>query len=118
MQGIRKKKAESLLKREISEIILRELKDPRVKFVTITGVSLTNDLKAAHVYVSVMGGEKDKKGSMAGLRSAAGFVRGRIGDNVRLRYNPEIKFEIDDTLETRDRIEQLFRKIEESRTDE
>ena len=115
MQGVRKKKAESLLKREISGIIMREMKDPRVKFVTVTGVSLTNDLKAAHVYISVMGGEKEKKGTMAGLKSAAGFVRGRIGESVRLRYNPEIRFELDETLDARDRVEKLLRKIEEGR---
>ncbi|HPI02588.1 MAG TPA: 30S ribosome-binding factor RbfA, partial [Candidatus Goldiibacteriota bacterium] len=82
MQGIRKQKVESLMKREISTIIMREVKDPRIGFVTVHSVSLTNDLREAHIYISVMGDEEQKKKSLEGLRQASGFIRGQVGDAV------------------------------------
>ena len=114
MDNIRKKNVESQLKREISDIIMRELKDPRVKLVSVNKVSLTNDLRIAHVYVSGIGADENKKkGSIIRLRNAAGFVRKEIGERVRLRYNPEIKFEIDESVEQIQRVEELLKTIEE-----
>jgi ribosome-binding factor A len=116
MHNIRKQKVESQLKREISMLIMRELKDPRTnKLISVTNVSLTNDIRAAHVYVSVMGDEKDKKGAMAGLKSAAGFIRKEIGEIIQLRYTPEIIFELDETIDEQVRVERLFKTIEEQR---
>jgi ribosome-binding factor A len=114
MKNIRKQKVESQLKREISMIIMQDMKDPRVnRLISVTRVSLTNDIRAAHVYVSVMGGEKDKKGAMAGLKSAAGFIRKEIGERIQLRYIPEIIFELDDTLDEQLRVERIFKTIQE-----
>jgi len=112
VKNIRKQKVESQLKREISMIIMRDMKDPRVnRLITVTGVSLTNDIRIAHVYVSVMGDDKDKKGAMAGLKSAAGFIRKEIGDRIQLRYIPEIKFELDETMDERAKIDRLLLEI-------
>jgi ribosome-binding factor A len=114
MKNIRKQKVESQLKREISLIIMQDLKDARVhKLISVTRVSLTNDIRAAHVSVSIMGDEKDKKGGMAGLKNAAGFIRKEIGQRIQLRYIPEIIFELDDTLDEQVRMERIFREIEE-----
>lgn len=114
MKNIRKQKVESQLKREISMIIMRDLKDARVrKLISVTRVSLTNDIRAAHVSVSIMGDEKEKKGAMAGLKSAAGFVRHEIGARIQLRYIPEIIFELDDTLDEQVRMEKIFQTIEQ-----
>jgi ribosome-binding factor A len=114
MKNIRKQKVESQLKREISLIIMQDLKDSRIHgIISVTRVSMTNDVRAAHVFVSVMGEEKDKKGAMAGLKNAAGFIRREIGQRIELRYTPEIIFELDDTLDEQLRMEQIFKNIEE-----
>lgn len=115
MQGIRKQKVESLMKREISTIIMREVKDPRVGFVSVHSVSLTNDLKSAHIYISVMGDEEQKKKSLEGLQKASGFIRGQVGDAIKIRYTPEIIFKLDNSYEERLRVEGLFRQIEEEK---
>lgn len=100
-------------------IIMRDLKDPRVnKLISVTHVSLTNDIRAAHVYVSVMGDDKEKKGAMAGLKNAAGYIRKEIGEIIQLRYTPEIKFELDDTLDEQVRVARIFRTIEEQKKED
>lgn len=103
------------MKREISTIIMREVKDPRVGFVSVHSVSLTNDLKSAHVYISVMGDEEQKKKSLEGLQKASGFIRGQVGDAIKIRYTPEIIFKLDNSYEERLRVEGLFRQIEEEK---
>jgi ribosome-binding factor A len=116
MKSMRKLKVESQMKREISMIIMRDIKDPRAhKLISVTGVSLTNDLRAAHVYVSIMGDDKAKRGGLAGLKSAAGFVRKEIGESMNLQFTPEIIFALDDTLDEQARLEGLFKKIEDQR---
>ncbi len=112
MNKIRKLKIESMMKRELSMLALTEVKDPRVKFVTIHSVSLTNDYKTAHVYVSVMGTESEQKGAMNGLTKCRGFLRSQIGTALRLRYTPELIFKLDESAEERIRVMQLFGEIE------
>ncbi|HOQ36445.1 MAG TPA: 30S ribosome-binding factor RbfA [Acetivibrio sp.] len=88
------------IKREISNIIQNELKDPRLsKLISITHVNVTKDLRYAKVYVSIMGNDEDKNSSLEGLKSAAGFIRREIGHRIQLRYTPEIHFEIDNSIE-------------------
>jgi len=115
MNIIRKKRLESLLKREISMIIMREIKDPRVHFVTVTNVSLTNDYKIAHVYVSIMGDEKEKEKNLQGLKNASGFIRKLIGESIKIRYNPEVIFKIDDSFEKQDKIFKILKEIEDNK---
>jgi ribosome-binding factor A len=118
VHNIRKAKVESQLKREISLMIMQDIKDPRVRhLISVTGVSLSNDIRIANVYVSVMGDEKAKKGAMAGLNSAAGFVRKEIGERIQLRYTPEVKFELDETLDEQVRVDRLLKTIEDERKD-
>jgi ribosome-binding factor A len=113
MQGLRKIKVESLLKKEISTIIMREVKDPRVGFVSVHSVSMTNDMRVAHVYVSIMGTEEEQKKALKGLKTASGFIRGQVGDAIRLRLTPQLIFQIDNSQEERLKVEGLFRKIEQ-----
>ncbi|HHW32309.1 MAG TPA: 30S ribosome-binding factor RbfA [Clostridiaceae bacterium] len=88
------------IKREISNIIQNELKDPRLpQIVSITSVDTTKDLRYAKVYVSILGSEEDKKNAMDALKSAAGYIRREIGHRVQIRYTPEILFELDDSIE-------------------
>ena len=97
---------------ELSEILERELQDPRVKLVTVTRVKVTPDLGQARVYISSLGDAEEKKKTLQGLRSAAGFVRRSLGARLHhLRRTPELIFDYDETLETEMRIEQLFDQI-------
>ena len=120
MSQLRVEKVQEFIKKEASEIILRELKDPRIGFVTVTGVECTGDLREAKIYVSIMGSEQQIKDSWQGLQSALGFIRREIGKRIRLRFTPEISFELDKSLDYSAHIQELLIKIhkeEESRTD-
>lgn len=112
MNQIRKKRLESLLKREISQIIMHEIKDPRIHFVTVSNVSLTNDYKMAHIYVSIMGDEKEKEKNLQGLKNASGFIRKLVGESIKIKYNPELIFKIDDSLDKQDKIFKILKEIE------
>lgn len=101
------------LKREITDILRSEVKDPRIGFVTVTDVRVSADLSVARVYVSVMGGPREKEETLEGLRAAAPFIRGEIGRRMRIRRAPELRFELDVTLERAMRIEQLLREVRE-----
>lgn len=87
-------------KKEISDIIKNEIKDPRIaEFTSVMSVDVTRDLRYAKVYISVLGDEKKKNDTLTGLRNAAGFARKEIGKRIRLRYTPEIIFELDESIE-------------------
>ncbi len=87
-----------LLRETISEILLREVKDPRIKFVTITEVKVSPDLRHCRVYYTVYGSEEDKRRVHEGLEKAAGFIRQEVNKRVRLRFIPEIEFEFDERI--------------------
>lgn len=107
----RQERLSALIREEVSEILLRRVKDPRISsFVVITEVKLSKDLRYAHIYVSVYGSEEDKKRTMIGLESAKGFIRSELGKDLRIRFIPEIFFELDESLEKGDRI---LRKLKE-----
>jgi ribosome-binding factor A len=88
-----------LLLKEISDILLREIKDPRIGFTTLIKVEVTKDLRHAKVFVSIMGEKTDKTKALEGLDSAAGYIRGELGRRLRLRYIPELTFKIDNSIE-------------------
>ena len=97
--------------RELSNII-RELKDSRIPVMTsVVAVHVTNDLRYAKAYISVMGDEETKKKAMDGLNSASGFVRREIGRRVNLRYAPEFVFELDNSIEHGSHIDKLLKNI-------
>ena len=99
------------VKRELANII-RELKDSRIPLMTsVVTVSVTNDLRYAKAYISVMGDEKTKKKAMQGLKSAAGFIRREMGKRIDLRYTPEFIFELDDSIEHGANIERLLNNL-------
>jgi ribosome-binding factor A len=103
----------ALIQTELGELVLRKLKDPRVGFVTITGVSITPDLKLAHVYYSVLGGEKEKVGAGRALERAAGFLQHGIAVALKLRFTPKLSFHLDESLEESLRIEQIIHNLEQ-----
>lgn len=99
------------IKAEISDILQNELKDPRVGFASIVKVEVSNDLRHTKVYVSVLGGDEEKRRTLEGLNSAKGFIRGEIGRRIRLRHAPEISFQLDESIEQGIRISRLINEI-------
>ena len=109
MVHFRRQRLGDQLQVELAELIQREVKDPRVGFVTVTEVRMSPDLKHARVYVSIFeDGEGGSEESLATLQRAEGFLRGRLGRRLRLRYVPALKFVIDDSLDRGARIEELL----------
>ena len=109
---LRIEKLQELIKQEMSKMLLREIKDPRIGFVTVTEVEMTGDLREAKIYVSIMGGEEKIKESLEGLQSALGFIRREIGQRVRLRFTPEISFALDTSLDYSEHIQKILLDIE------
>jgi ribosome-binding factor A len=105
----------AFIREEASEILRREVTDPRIGFVTVTRVEVTNDLRLARIFVSVLGDAAAKKETMAGLKSACPFIRRMIGPRLNIRFVPEIEFKVDETVEESIRIMALFRQIEEQK---
>lgn len=98
------------VRRELANVI-RDLKDSRIPMMTsVVSVSVTNDLRYAKAYISVMGDDQTQKKAMEGLKSAAGFVRREIGRKVDLRYTPEFIFELDKSIEHGAHIDELLKK--------
>jgi ribosome-binding factor A len=95
----RSERVGDLLKEELSELILREVKDPRVGFVTITGVQVSADLRHARVYVVTHEAGEEQERTLEGLQSARGYLRGALGRRLHLKYIPDLSFNIDETLE-------------------
>lgn len=87
------------LAREVLSEAIRNLKDPRIGFATVTGVRITADLRHARVFVSVMGSPDEQENTMRGLKSATPFLRSELGRQVRMKYLPELVFELDHTPE-------------------
>lgn len=110
MRGKRAEKVGDQLREEISDILIKELRDPRIGLVTITKVAVSADLRSARVYYSVFGGEKEREESYQGLCSATGYIKQLLGKRIRLRYMPEITFKFDDSLEYGAHIEELLRR--------
>ncbi|MGM0493190.1 MAG: 30S ribosome-binding factor RbfA [Armatimonadota bacterium] len=98
------------LQEEIGRIIDREIDDPLIGFVTITGVDISPDLRHARVYYSVLGDDEQKRESGRGVRRAAKYIRGLIAERMDLRYTPTLRFELDETAEKAQRIEDLLRR--------
>ncbi|MBI4408895.1 MAG: 30S ribosome-binding factor RbfA [Gemmatimonadetes bacterium] len=105
-------------RREITELLRQEVRDPRVGTVTVTEVDVTPDLAYARVYISTLGDAAEKEQTLEGLRAAAPYLRGELGRRLRIRRVPELHFEIDRALEQALRIERLLRELRSDRADE
>ncbi len=107
----RQDRVAALIQRELSEIIQRSVKDPRVAFCTVTQADVSPDLKYVDVKVSVIGDEAQKEKALVGLKSAAGFLRREIGKRLTLRYSPELRFDIDESADYLLRIDGLLKSV-------
>jgi ribosome-binding factor A len=110
----RTERLSDLIRDEISRLLLREIKDPRIGFVTITGATVSADLRHARVFVSVLGEEAARQASLAALRGAAGFIQRALFRNLRLKHPPAVTFHLDDSMARGERIERVLRQIRES----
>ena len=111
MQKKRTERVAEIVKRELSHIILKEIKDPDINFITITDVKLTPDLKIAKIYFSVLGDLDKRNKAIKGLDRANKYIRSEIGKSLQLRYVPELRFFYDTIADYADNIETLFSKI-------
>jgi len=103
-----------LIQRVLSELLFREIKDPRVAGVVITAVRVTSDLRRAHVRFTC-GAERERQAAaLSGLQSAAGYLRGHLGRALHLRYAPELEFALDDSVEYSLHIAALLRQVREA----
>ncbi|WP_134686282.1 30S ribosome-binding factor RbfA [Brevibacillus migulae] len=99
------------IKKELSVLLQREMKDPRIGFVTVTGVEVTSDLQQAKVFVSIFGNDEQRNASLAGLQKAKGFLRSEIGKRVKLRHVPDLVFKLDESIDYGNKINTLLREI-------
>ncbi len=118
MGAQRPERVQEAIRQEISKIVHDEIKDPRLGFITITGVELTRDLRHAKVYFSVLGEAKAKHLALKGLKSAKGHIKGLLADRINLKFMPEIEFKIDESIERTQRIYSILDKIKKEKPDE
>ena len=108
----RMEKVQKLARQVLGEAI-QDLKDPRVGFATVTAVRITPDLRQARVWVSVFGSEEEQKITMEGLKSATPHLRGELGRQVRMKYLPELTFELDTGAQEAEHLEEILHKLHE-----
>ena len=108
----RSERFNKLLMEEVSTIIQRELKDPRIGFVTVTGVVTTSDLSHATVWLSVYGGEKQRQATLKALEGAAGLLQSKVNKDLRLRRTPQLLFQYDPSVEDGVRMSKLIDELD------
>jgi len=116
--GMRSKKVQIQLKREISRILQEDLKDPRIGFVTVMRIDLTGDLRHAKIYCSILGDEASQQSGMEGIQSAAGYIRRLVGERLQLKYVPELSFRLDMSIEYGITLEKTFERLRNERKDD
>jgi ribosome-binding factor A len=115
MEGKRSDKVADLIQKEISQMLLRGLKDPRIGFVTITKVAVSEDCRTAKIYFSVVGSPEEREISTEGLNSAKGYVRKELGRRIRMKYTPEITFQFDPSIEYAIHIGEVIEQVRKER---
>ena len=93
MSDVRVRKLQEFIKQEVSQMLMRGMKDPRIGFTTVTDVEVTGDLRQAKIYVSLFGSDKEKADTLQALKHARGHVRSELGKILNLRHVPEIDFD-------------------------
>ena len=109
----RREHLEKYLKREINNIIYRKINDPRIKFVTITRIKVSPDLKYANIFVTIFNDEAQQIKTLEGLKSATKFIRVELGKDLKLRFVPEIEFKIDEDLKHQYKLLKIITEVNE-----
>ena len=110
MANVKIERLNHVFMQEISNILMTEIKDEDIKFVTVTGVDITSDLSYAKVYVTVLDEDK-RKTTLEALNGASHFIRGKLYERVEIRHTPELKFLYDESIEYGNHIEEIIDKI-------
>jgi ribosome-binding factor A len=110
----RSQRVGDLLRKEIADIVIYKLKDPRIGFITVTGVDVTDDIKNAKVYISILKDE-DKETTLGILNSAKSFIRSELSKRLRMRFIPGLEFRLDSSIEYGSRIDRLLKEIKENK---
>ncbi|KZE71939.1 30S ribosome-binding factor RbfA [Paenibacillus elgii] len=118
MAKIRVGRVGEQIKKELSQIIQSELKDPRIGFITVTGVDVTNDFSQAKVYLSVLGSDEQKEETLKALARGTGFIRSELGKRIRMRKIPELLFKFDASIDYGSKIETLIHQINDGNAEE
>jgi ribosome-binding factor A len=108
----RMRRVDEAVRAVLSDAIAKDLQDPRVGFVTVTAVKTSPDLRHARVYVSVLGNEQARAETLEGLRSARGFLQGRVAAELSIKHTPTVVFEYDESIDRGMRISQLIDEVE------
>lgn len=111
MSAERQAKVAEAIKQEMASL-MRDMKDPRIGFASIVRCEVTSDLRNAKIFVSVLGEQEAQRATLKALTGAAGYLRGALGQRLRLRYAPELVFRLDDSIAHGDRIARLLREVE------
>ncbi|RJQ42306.1 MAG: 30S ribosome-binding factor RbfA [Nitrospiraceae bacterium] len=106
----RSQRVSDLIREEIADIIMNKVKDPRLGFVTVTGAKITEDLKIATIYLSILK-EEEKEATLEMINSAKGFIRAELAKRLKMKFIPALTFRIDESLEYGNRIEKLLKEI-------
>jgi ribosome-binding factor A len=110
----RKEKLEELIKRIVSELLIKEIKDPRIGFTTITSVEISKDLSRAKIGISVLGDARDLRKTVEGLNSATPYIQHRVGKSLSIRVTPRISFFLDSSIAEGTRMVHLLNSLEQS----
>ena len=116
MSSQRPGRVQEAIRQEISNIVHKEMRDPRIGFITITKVDLTKDLRYARIYFSILGENKEKKLALSGLNNAKGYIKGLLADRIKLRFMPEIAFAIDESMEYAKHIYDILDQIKKEKS--
>ncbi|HAR6734808.1 TPA: 30S ribosome-binding factor RbfA [Staphylococcus aureus] len=111
MSSMRAERVGEQMKKELMDIINNKVKDPRVGFITITDVVLTNDLSQAKVFLTVLGNDKEVENTFKALDKAKGFIKSELGSRRRLRIMPELMYEYDQSIEYGNKIERMIQDL-------
>ncbi len=112
----RSERTSKLIQQEISELLERQVNDPRLtNLISVTGVSVSPDLKYAKVFVSILGNETNKRDMLAGLNTASGFLRKEVATHLRLKYAPQLSFHYDDSIERGTKLLELIERVSNSK---
>ncbi|TAK55291.1 MAG: 30S ribosome-binding factor RbfA [Bacteroidetes bacterium] len=109
--SMRMERVASVIKEEIGVLLLRELNEPGLGFITVTEVHMTPDLKLAKIYVSIFGNDEIKQRTMQFLEEQTPHVRAVLGSHIRLKFTPSVQFYLDETLDRVERIEKIIKQI-------
>jgi ribosome-binding factor A len=118
MQYKRSDRVGDLIRQIIGEMLLKDLSDPRLESVTITAVEVTDDLKMATIFFSAMGVQPKEEASLKGLESAAGYIKKKLGRELRLRFVPDLLFKVDHSFDYGSKIDRLIQTIKEEQEED